>query len=145
MGASSDETGSGSLPGVKVGGLAEVVLNVRNVGRSLAFYEGLLGLERISPPGQPGPIFLRAGAANADLPALVVLVPLPADAPPFAPPRALHHLAFAVAAGAFDGARTALEASGLAIRTGQHPVLPSRTMYVDDPDGNEVEFIAPLS
>ena len=24
---------------------------------------------------------------------------------------------------------------------GQHPVIPSRTMYVDDPDGNEVEFI----
>ena len=23
----------------------------------------------------------------------------------------------------------------------EHPVLASRTMYVDDPDGNEVEFI----
>ena len=26
-------------------------------------------------------------------------------------------------------------------RPGKHPVLASRTMYVDDPDGNEVEFI----
>ena len=135
----------GAMSGITVGGLAEVVLNVRDEARSVAFYEGLLGLERISPPDRPGPIFLRAGAANADLPALVVLVSLPADAAPFAPPRTLHHLAFAIAADDFDAARRALEAAGLSIRTGQHPVLPSRTMYVDDPDGNEVEFIAPAT
>ena len=129
---------------VRVGGLAEVVLNVRDAGRSLAFYRDLLGLEGISPPDQPGPIFLRAGAATEEVPALVVLVPMPPDAPPFTAPRNLHHLAFAVPADAFDAARAALAAAGLAIRTGQHPVLPSRTMYVDDPDGNEVEFIAPI-
>ncbi len=130
---------------VQIEGLAEVVLSVRDLARSLAFYRDLLGLEQISPPGQPGPVFLRAGAATASLPALVVLVPLPAEAPPFVAPRTLHHLALAVAADAFDGAARALAATGLSIRTGQHPVLPSRTMYVDDPDGNEVEFIAPLA
>jgi catechol-2,3-dioxygenase len=31
--------------------------------------------------------------------------------------------------------------AGYEPRPGKHPVLPSRTMYVDDPDGNEVEFI----
>ena len=34
-----------------------------------------------------------------------------------------------------------LKELGYEIRYGQHPVIPSRTMYVDDPDGNEVEFI----
>ena len=77
----------------------------------------------------------------AGIPAMVVLVQLPADAPPFSPPRALHHLALAVAAADFDALRAHLEAHGNAVRTGQHPVIPSRTMYVDDPDGNEVEFI----
>jgi catechol 2,3-dioxygenase-like lactoylglutathione lyase family enzyme len=129
---------------VRIGGLAEVVLNVRDIARSLAFYQDLLGLERISPPDRPGPIFLRAGAATADLPALVVLVPLPLEAAPFVPPRTLHHLAFAVAAEDFDAVHDALAAAGRPIRTGQHPVLPSRTIYVDDPDGNEVEFIAPI-
>ena len=129
---------------VRIGGLAEVVLNVRDAGRSLAFYQELLGLERISPPDRPGPIFLRAGAATADLPSLVVLVPLPPEAAPFVPPRTLHHLAFAVSADDFDAVQGALAAAGLPIRTGQHPVLPSRTIYVDDPDGNEVEFIAPI-
>lgn len=134
---------SGPAARARIGGLAEVVLNVRDVARSLAFYQGLLGLDRLSPPDRPGPIFLRAGAATAEIPALVVLVPLPADAAPFAPPRTLHHLAFAVAADAFDAVQAALAGAGLTIRTGQHPILPSRTIYVDDPDGNEVEFIAP--
>jgi catechol-2,3-dioxygenase len=126
-----------------VEGLAEVVLNVRDPAAALAFYRDLLGLEVLSPPGQAGPIFLRAGAATDRLPALVVLVPLPVDAPPFAPPRTLHHLALALPADRFDAARAALVARGHAVRDGRHPILPSRTMYVDDPDGNEVEFIAP--
>ncbi|HEY7034251.1 MAG TPA: VOC family protein [Thermomicrobiales bacterium] len=128
---------------VEVEGLAEVVLNVHDLARSLAFYRDLLGLTVISPPERTNPVFLRAGAATAALPALVVLVQLPADTPAFASPRTLHHLALAVAADAFDAAHQALVQRGYAVRTGQHPVLPSRTLYVDDPDGNEVELIAP--
>jgi len=34
--------------------------------------------------------------------------------------------------------------AGLEVRGGIHPVLQGvRTFYVDDPDGNEVEVIAP--
>jgi catechol-2,3-dioxygenase len=98
----------------------------------------------ISPPERTNPVFLRAGAATAELPALVVLVQLPPDASAFAAPRTLHHLALAVRADAFDAAYEVLTRRGFSIRTGQHPVLPSRTMYVDDPDGNEVELIAPV-
>ena len=137
---SSDPRPAGTL---RVEGLAEVVLNVRDMGRALAFYRDLLGLAVISPPELTNPVFLRAGQATADLPAMVVLVQLPPEAGPFARPRPLHHLALAVPAAAFDAAAAALSAAGLAIRSGRHPVLPSRTMYVDDPDGNEVEFIAP--
>jgi catechol-2,3-dioxygenase len=28
------------------------------------------------------------------------------------------------------------------VRTGQHPFLPVEAIYVDDPDGNEVELVA---
>jgi catechol 2,3-dioxygenase-like lactoylglutathione lyase family enzyme len=128
---------------IGIDGLAEVVLNVRDPSRALAFYHELLGLERISPEGQPGPIFLRAGQATASVPALLVLVPLPADAAEFAAPRTLHHLALTIPAADFDAARDALAAAGLEIRDGKHPVLAVRTMYVTDPDGNEVEFISP--
>lgn len=131
---------------IKITGLAEVVLTVHDMAASLAFYRDLLGLEQLSPPFDPAapkPVFLRAGAANADLPSLVVLVQLPPDAGPFTPPRTLHHLALTLSAGDFDAAKGALEARSYTVRGGQHPILPSRTMYVDDPDGNEVEFIAP--
>ncbi|MGH2559122.1 MAG: VOC family protein [Thermomicrobiales bacterium] len=128
---------------VTVEGLAEVVLNVHDMPTALAFYRDLLGLEVISGD-RANPVFLRAGAATDRLPALVVLVQLPPDAPAFASPRTLHHLALAVPPDAYDTAHNALTVHGFSVRTGQHPVLPSRTMYVDDPDGNEVELIAPL-
>ena len=128
---------------IAIDGLAEVVLNVRDVQRAVDFYHGLLGLERISPEGQAGPVFLRAGAATSRVPALVVLVPLEPGAPRFAPPRTLHHFALTIPETAFDGARAALHAAGYDVRDGKHPVLAVRTMYVTDPDGNEVEFISP--
>jgi catechol-2,3-dioxygenase len=70
-------------------------------------------------------------------------VPLPADANDFTTPRTLHHLALTLPANAFDAAREELQAAGFTVRGGKHPVLEVRTMYVTDPDGNEVEFISP--
>ncbi|MFN8592950.1 MAG: VOC family protein [Thermomicrobiales bacterium] len=128
---------------IEIDGLAEVVINVRDPERSRAFYEDLLGLRRISPVGQPGPMFLRAGSANDLVPSLVVLVPLPLGSGEFSPPRALHHLALTVPAGIFDEAVAILESAGLEVRGGKHPVLAVRTAYVTDPDGNEVELISP--
>jgi len=141
--ASGTDAGSNRAPRIRIDGLAEVVLNVRDMDRALAFYRDLLGLAVISPPERTNPVFLRAGAATGELPAMVVLVQLPADAAEFAAPRTLHHLALAIPAETFDAAGETLAAHGLTVRTGQHPVLPSRTMYVDDPDSNEVELIAP--
>ena len=128
---------------IRIDGLAEVVLNVRNAERAVAFYGGLLGLERLTPEGQPGPIFFRAGQATDRVPSLLVLAPLPADAGAFDVPRTLHHLALTIPAAAFDEARASLVAAGIDVRDGKHPVLAVRTMYVTDPDGNEVEFISP--
>ena len=130
---------------IHIDGLAEVVLNVRDAPRAVAFYGGLLGLERITPEGQPGPIFFRAGQANDNVPSLLVLVPLPPEAPAFATPRTLHHLALTIPGAAFDQARMTLIEAGVEVRDGQHPVLAVRTMYVTDPEGNEVEFISPLT
>ena len=128
---------------IRIDGLAEVVLNVRDAARAAAFYGDLLGLERMTPEGQPGPIFFRAGQATDRVPSLVVLAPLPEAAADIGTPRALHHLALTIPAEAFDEARAALVQAGCEVRDGKHPVLAVRTMYVTDPDGNEVELIAP--
>ena len=41
----------------------------------------------------------------------------------------------------FERQHNTLVAAGYAPRGAKHPVLASRTMYVDDPDGNQLEFI----
>jgi catechol-2,3-dioxygenase len=128
---------------IQIDGLAEVVLNVHDASRAVAFYGDLLGLERITPKDQPGPIFFRAGQATDGVPSLLVLVPLPAGTASFEEPRTLHHLALTIPAAMFDEARATLTNARIEVRDGKHPVLAVRTMYVTDPDGNEVEFISP--
>ena len=128
---------------IQIDGLAEVVLNVRDASRAVAFYGDLLRLERITPEDQAGPIFFRAGQATDRVPSLVVLVPLSPGIHVFEEPRTLHHLALTIPAAAFQEAREALVNAGVEVRDGKHPVLAVRTMYVTDPDGNEVEFISP--
>lgn len=128
----------------KVRGLAEIVLWVHDLQQSLAFYRDQLGLKVVSPPERSNPIFLQAGEPAVAIPQLVVLVQMPADAPPFEPPRTLHHLALEVASEDFEAERDRLAGLGHQIRFGQHPVFASKTLYLDDPDGNEVELIAGL-
>jgi catechol 2,3-dioxygenase-like lactoylglutathione lyase family enzyme len=128
----------------KVRGLAEIVLWTHDMAGALRFYRETLGLEQISPPERASPVFLKAGQAAVGIPQMLVLVQLPADAGAFGRPRTLHHLALEVAPEDFEAEQARLEGLGFQVRTGQHPVIPSRTIYVDDPMGNEVELICAL-
>lgn len=121
-------------------GIAEIVLWVHDLVASIRFYRDTLGLELLSPTGIHAPTFLKVGDGAVGIPQMIVLVPLPIDAPPFAQ-RNLHHLALELAPEDFDGEQARLQSLGYSIRGGKHPVVASRTMYVNDPDGNEVEFI----
>ena len=126
--------------------LAEIVLWVRDLDRALGFYQGLLGLEVISPPEIRNK-FLRAGPGEGPVPEMIVLVPHPDPGGAFPrpkPERVLHHLAFNLSAQQYDDLEGRCREAGLEVRGGVHPVLKGvRTFYVDDPDGNEVECIAP--
>jgi len=128
-----------------VEGLAEIVLWVRDMDVALHFYRDLFGLELISPPELPIK-FLKAFDGEFGIPDMIVLVVHPQGLafPRAKGERVLHHLAFRVAASEYEELRGRLEGDGLEIRSGIHPVLKGvRTFYVDDPEGNEVEVIAP--
>lgn len=129
-----------------VAGLAEVVLWVRDMDSALHFYRDLFGLEVISPPELPNK-FLRAGGGAHGVPELIVLIPHPDrnhEFPREKVKRVLHHLAFRVEGSAYDHLQERFVGAGIEVRSGVHPVLKGvRTFYVDDPDGNEVECIAP--
>ena len=134
------------MPGIR--GLTEIVISVHNIEKSLQFYRDLLGLHVMSPPDFRGAVFLQAGSSGTDVPQQVVLVPLPEGAPDFPSERSqrpLHHIGFEIAPEAFDAESDRLKAAGLDVRFGEHPFLAVKGMYLDDPDGNEVELIATKS
>ena len=128
-------------------GLAEIVLWSRDLEKSLAFYCGLFGLEPMDQPPGVKPRFLRAADGADGVPQMIVLVPHPDPSGSFPsekPMRPLHHLAFAVSRESFEQLQDRCRAAGLEVRGGVHPVLGGvQTIYVDDPDGNEVEVISP--
>jgi catechol 2,3-dioxygenase-like lactoylglutathione lyase family enzyme len=129
----------------KIRGLGEVVIWVHDMDKALHFYSEVLGLEIMSPPDFRGAIFLQAGQPAVACPQQIVLVPLPAGAPAFPgdrKERTLHHIGLEVAPEDFDGERSRLEGLGFEVRYGEHPFLPLKGMYIDDPDGNEVELIS---
>ena len=124
--------------------LGEVVLWVHDLEESLRFYRDALGLTAISPPHFPA-AFLQAGPATVSCLQQVILVPLPEGAPAFPNERTrrtMHHFGLEVAPEDFESFRDRLESLGYQVRFGEHPFLPLKVMYLDDPDGNEVELIA---
>src|SRR3984893_7003803 len=124
----------------KVVGISEIVLWAGDKERSLGFYRDLLGLEVISPPTLAN-TFLKVAEGHAGIPQMIVLVPKTDEVKAKASGYQLHHLALELPEEEFEAQHAALVAAGYAPRPGIHPVIASRTMYVDDPDGNEVEFI----
>ncbi len=130
-----------------VTGIAEIVLWSHDLEKSFAFYRDLFGLQPMAQREDIPPRFLLAAETATGVPQMIVLVPHPEAGgafPPEKPKRPLHHMAFSVAADAYDDLKTRCAEAGLEVRDGIHPVLPGvRTFYVDDPDGNELEVIAP--
>ncbi len=124
----------------QVVGIAEIVLWTADKPHALAFYRDLLGFEVVSPPTLPN-VFLKVSEGHAGIPQMIVLVPKSAEIKAKPSGYQLNHLAFELPSDGFDAQHSALVTAGYQPRAGIHPVFASRTMYVDDPDGNEVEFI----
>ncbi|MEA2641367.1 MAG: hypothetical protein QOF51_2761, partial [Chloroflexota bacterium] len=119
-----------------VRGLAEIVLIVGDVDRSLQFYRDVLGLTVISPAAMKGPVFLQAGQpAPGAVPQQIVLVPRPPDAP--APSsrmaRGVHHIGLEIGREDFEREQERLRELGYELRRGEHPFLPVQAFYLDDP------------
>lgn len=118
-------------PAVACSGIDHVVLNVRDVARSVAFYVGVLGMTVKSQ--SRGHAFLRCGhqlfglfAADSD--------------EDTGRGMELSHLAFSVPAGTVAEIRAALAAHGV---TANGRAGDPDCIYFDDPDGHRLQLVCP--
>jgi len=127
-------------------GIDHIVLRVRDLAASLAFYRDGLGCPIERRVEAIGLVQLRAGDALIDLVPLDSPLGRAGGAGPREQGRNVDHFALALASFDEDALRVHLLAHGItpgdvAERYGAHGTGPS--MYVSDPDGNVVELKGP--
>lgn len=127
--------------------IGRVHLRVADLGRSLAFYEGVLGFRAVRTGGALAAL-VPGGEAEGAAPAtgqeLIVLEEVPGIAPRPRRPRTtgLYHVALLVPGRpALGRALLALGEAGYPLR-GMSDHAVSESLYLDDPDGNGLEIYA---
>ncbi|HLG22902.1 MAG TPA: VOC family protein [Candidatus Manganitrophaceae bacterium] len=118
--------------------LGHVVFYVKDLNRSLAFYRDLLGFQEV------GRIFGGKGAAltsGRTHHELLLIEVGDAPAPPPGRRRGLYHIGIKIGDSleALRAALQELERAGIPI-SGMSDHTVSQSLYLHDPDGNEVEL-----
>lgn len=148
----------------RVLGVAEIVLNVRELPKVRDFYRDLLGFRVLDeacheagsepdPEGEPTITFMTVTDVDTPLgrrghPQLLVLIDPRRHV--FARDRfdrvaaatsTLNHIAFEIPPGSYGEHRRLLEARGLEPREASFPSMSARALFFDDPEGNLIELI----
>ena len=127
---------------MKVHSLGHVVLKVSDLERSEQFYSGLLGMPvcaRFDEDGMKMTFFSLGNHHDLAIAEVGGDEGAGDDAP------GLHHVAFCIGQSMDDliEARDLLQASGLSFMPIDHEV--TKSLYLDDPDGNNVELYVDVS
>ena len=122
--------------------LGHLVLYVRDVGRSAAFYRDVLGWRQILPePGQDpiGAAAFSSGRTHHEL----LLIEVGADATPIPTGRRVGMYHFGLNVGDNDddlrAALAQVQAAGATV-VGASDHTVTHSLYILDPDGNEIEL-----
>lgn len=118
--------------------LGHVVFYVKDLGRSLAFYRDLLGFKEIGRVFNGAAAALTSGRTHHEL--LLIEVG-EAPAPPSGRRLGLYHIGIKIGESLEDlrAAKKELEQAGVHI-SGMSDHTVSQSLYLHDPDGNEVEL-----
>jgi catechol 2,3-dioxygenase len=118
--------------------LGHVVFYVKDLRRSLEFYRDLLGFKEVGRVFNGAAAALTSGRTHHEI-LLIQVGDVPG--PPRGPRRGLYHIGIKVG-DSLDELRAAkreLESAGLSI-DGMSDHTVSQSLYLQDPDGNEVEL-----
>jgi catechol-2,3-dioxygenase len=136
-------------------GVAEVVLNAKDIGKMRQFYQDVVGLEFHSqaPAENPTIVFLKIVDIDSPLgrgghPQLFALID------PYRHPPArkrfqgldvtlstFNHLAFEISLDDLEAEKRRLESLGVTVHTEQFPAMQALALFFNDPEGNVIEFI----
>jgi catechol-2,3-dioxygenase len=120
--------------------LGHLVLYVRDLEQSVAFYRDVLGWKQVSPevPGMPAAAF-SSGRTHHEL----LLIEVGPDAAPIPQGRRIGLYHFGLKVGDTDDelreARARVQAAGVQI-SGASDHTVTHSLYILDPDGNEIEL-----
>ncbi|HJR24931.1 MAG TPA: VOC family protein [Acidimicrobiales bacterium] len=128
-------------PTAKVVELGHIVLYVRDLGRSIAFYRDVLGWPLVGEPGHFPAAAFSVGRTHHDL----LLIEVGADAQPIPSGRRVGMYHFGVKVGDTDDDLRAMlarlqAAPDLVTIVGATDHNVTHSLYVTDPDGNELEL-----
>lgn len=120
--------------------LGHVVFYVKNLERSLQFYRDLLGFKEIGKTFGGRAAALTSGRTHHELLLIEVEDAAPVPLSPI-PRLGLYHIGIKVGDSLEElrAAKAELERAGVRI-TGMSDHTVSQSLYVKDPDGNEVEL-----
>lgn len=117
---------------VKISGVYEVAVRVKELARAEAFYRNVLGLDVGVRDDNRNWLFLRAGGDAG----MIVLQEDQGEWP-------TQHFAFTVDESEIRTAAATLRERGVVVKGPvYHEWMPSWSLYFSDPDGHELELLA---
>ena len=117
--------------------LGEIALRVNDLRGMSEFYRETLGLEALGE--FPTVVFLRIAEGYGGHTQVLALfdrsVEVSADL------GTVDHIAFTIDLEDYESERRRLENLGLEVEVQEHPWVKWRSLYIHDPEGNEVELV----
>jgi len=126
-----------------VRGIGEIALRVNDLDRMQRFYQEVIGLPLMRR--DPNCAFFRIAdgfAGHTQVLALFDRSGTPGYSGPNAASSTIDHIAFEISLSDFAPELARLKALGLEVETAEHAWVHWRSLYVADPEGNQVELVS---
>jgi catechol 2,3-dioxygenase-like lactoylglutathione lyase family enzyme len=125
-----------------VRGLGEIALRVNNLDAMQKFYADVIGLPLMARFQHSAFFKIADGyAGHTQVLALFDRTDSPGYRGTDAATSTIDHIAFEIPLADFEGEKKRLEGLGLQVETTEHAWVHWRSVYVTDPEGNQVELV----
>ncbi len=132
-----EKPGNTPQRGFRPRAIGEIALRCRDPEEMAAFYEGVIGLERMEGRHSPDIIFLRIGPGFGGHTAILALFRGPPEGV-----SSLHHIALSLPFGEQEAVMRWYEEIGQPYRVEHFGWVGWRGIFTEDPEGNTIELVA---